>query len=89
MLEYYIENNMQVNVNQIVTTAVEKAKGNPKFTKDLIKYVQYILLSTCPQDKSSQLNQLVETGNMKDLLEFGTQYTPDFNRIIVKYINSY
>lgn len=80
---------MQVNVNQIVTSAVEKAKENLQFAEDLIKYIQYILLSSYPQDKSNQLNQFIETGNMKDLLEFGTQYIPDFNKRIVAYINSY
>lgn len=80
---------MQVNVNQIVTTAVGKGKENPQFTEDLIKYIQYVLLFSCPQDKSKQLKQFLQTGNMKDLLEFGTYYIPDFNKQIVEYINSY
>ncbi len=77
------------NVNDVVTTAIEKAKDNHQFSQDLIKYVQYILLSSCPKDKTSELKKFLQTGNMKDLLEFGTQYLPDFNKQIVDYINSY
>lgn len=80
---------MQVNVNQIVTTAVEKSKKDPQFSQDLMKYVQYLTLSSCPKVKIEELKQILQTGNMKTLLEFGTQFISDFNKQIVGYMNSY
>lgn len=80
---------MQINVNQVITTSVEKSKDNPQFTEDLMEYVQYLTLSSCPDDKTAELKQILQRGNMKTLLEFGTQFIPDFNKQIVEYISSY
>ena len=80
---------MQIDINQIVTRSIEKSKNNPLFTQDLMKYVQYLTLSSCPNDKTIKLKQILQTGNMKNLLEFGTQFIPDFNKQIVEYINGY
>lgn len=80
---------MQVDINQVVTKAIEKAKENPQFTEDLMKYVQYITLRYCSQDRLPTLKQSLESGNMKDLLEFGTESVPNFNKQIVEYITNY
>lgn len=80
---------MQIDINQIVTTAIEKSKKDPQFSQDLMKYVQYITLSSCPNDKSIELKQILQTENMKNLLEFGTKSIPNFNKQIVEYINEY
>lgn len=80
---------MQIDINQTVTTAINKAKANPQFSQDLMRYVQYIALSSCRQDKMAELKQILEQGNMKTLLEFGSESIPEFNQRIVAYINEY
>lgn len=80
---------MQINVNQVITTSIKKSKDKPQFIEDLMKYVQYLTLSSCPDDKTAELKQILQRGNMKTLLEFGTQFISDFNKQIVEYINSY
>lgn len=80
---------MQIDVNQIVTVAVEKAKGNIQFTEDLMKYTQYLAIKSCPQDRLPILKQILEIGNMKELLEFGTELSPNFNEQISEYITKY
>lgn len=80
---------MQIDINQIVTTVIGKSKNDPQFSQDLMKYVQYVAFSSCPDDKTVELKQILQTGNMKNLLEFGTQFVPNFNKQIVEYINKY
>lgn len=78
---------MNVDLNQIVEKAIEKAKNNPIFAEDLMKYIQYIVLSNNPQN--IELKNILEAGNMKDLLEFGSKNVSEFENKIVNYINKY
>ena len=80
---------MQTNVNKIVVSAIEKSKREPNFSQDLMNYVQYLSLSSCQQNKLPELKQILEEGNMKELLEFGSQSVPEFEKKIVEYINKY
>lgn len=80
---------MVYDLNQIVTTAIEKAKVNPLFAQDLMKYVQYLTLSNFSQDKLPELKETLEKGNMKDLLEFGSQTVPEFEKKVAEYVNKY
>jgi hypothetical protein len=80
---------MQIDINQIVSIAVEKAKENLQFAEDLMKYVQYLTIKSCPQDKIPNLKQILEIGNMKELLEFGAKLSSNYNKQIAEYIIKY
>lgn len=80
---------MTLDINQIVTSAIEKSKKDLQFSEDLIKFVQYTALTESPKEKIGELKQILEAGNMKDLLEFCSRSVPIFEQKIVDYISKY
>lgn len=80
---------MRNSTNQVIDLAINKAKKNPSFSKDLVNYCKYLILKDCPDDDLKELDAILKFGNLEDFYHFGSKVIPEFNKKITDYVSSY
>lgn len=80
---------MNNNLANLLNLYSEKAKKDPQFAQDFIKYVKYLSLKHCPDDKTADLNRIFEHGNIHDFMIFTENLIPEFDQKVIKYIKNY
>jgi hypothetical protein len=80
---------MDNKLNTLLKLYSEKAKQTPQFGEDFIKYVKYLALKNCPDDKTADLNRIFEHGNIHDFMLFSVDLIPEFDQKVINYIKNY
>lgn len=80
---------MDRNPSQILETALQKAKENTQFTRDLTKYAKYLAIKHCPEDRLPELEAVFKYGDLEDFFGLGSQFVPDFGKKIIDYTEEY
>ncbi|MEK6952077.1 MAG: hypothetical protein AABX29_03610 [Nanoarchaeota archaeon] len=78
-----------MNINLLVTNAINKAKENPNFYDDLAKFVKLQALESIPKDRTQELQYVLSNKNLHELFKLVTKYSSDFPKQIINYINNY
>lgn len=78
-----------MDTSDTINNAILKARQDPNFGKDLIKFMKYLAIKDCPDEKLAELNRIIAEKNLQNFFTFSSQNIPDFPKKVVEYINSY
>jgi hypothetical protein len=74
---------------QEINKLLQDAFLNEAFGTDVLNYAKLLVVRSCPQEQTPQLQDMIRQNDIKTFVEFAHTIIPDFDQKVVEYLRSY
>ncbi len=66
-----------------------KSRENPDFLPDYLKFLKYLALKYCPEEKIGELKDIFQNQDVNRFVIFLSEFQPNIKQDIADYIDKY